>query len=83
MVRSTRELPPPYSQEQLSSIHHDNDIQPLITTSTTSSSTLIGIHKRQIPLNIIRNQLEEQSSSPPIEVNEQASSDDDDKLLVP
>jgi hypothetical protein len=85
----SRELPPPYSEEQLSSIHHENDIESLLTTANTSS-TLIRIHKQQIPLNTVRNPLEEQSSSPPIAIiedDEQATSDDDDddddKMLVP
>jgi hypothetical protein len=90
IILSNRELPPPYSEEQLSSIHHESDIQSSITTpiNSSSSSSLIRIHKQQIPLNTIRNHLEEQPSSPPpiatIEDDEQASSnDDDDKMLVP
>jgi hypothetical protein len=81
----SRELPPPYSIEQLTSIHHETDIQ---SSPITTSSRLIRIHKQQIPLNTIRNHLEEQpSTSPPvatIDDDEQASSDDDDdKMLVP
>ena len=77
-----RELPPPYTEEQLTSIHYESDIQ---SSPTTTSSSLNRIHKRQIPLNTLRNHLEEQpSTSPPvatIEDDEQASSDDDDVTI--
>jgi hypothetical protein len=84
----SRELPPPYSEEQLASIHHESDIQSSSINPTTTSSRLLRIHKQQIPLIAIRNHLEEQPSiSPPVatmEDDEQASSDDDDdKMLVP
>jgi hypothetical protein len=84
----SRELPPPYAEEHLSSARHENEIQSLTSAPTTTSLRLIRIHKHQIPLNTIRDHLEqEQSSLSPhvatIEDDEQASSDDDDKMLVP
>ncbi|CAF3447637.1 unnamed protein product [Rotaria sp. Silwood1] len=84
----SQELPPIYSDEQLLSIHDENDIQSPTTISTTTSSTLFCIRKRQIPLNTLCDHFEEQSLSPtsiPITTmqdDEQASSDDD-KLLMP
>ncbi|UJR08609.1 hypothetical protein I4U23_012868 [Adineta vaga] len=86
---------PPYTEEQLSSIRRENDIQSFLSTpSARPSSTLLRIRKHHIPLNTIRNHNEQEeqqlpssssSSSPPIttmEDDEQASSDDD-KMLVP
>jgi len=87
-----RELPPPYAEEHLSSTRDENEIQSLTSAPTTTSLRLIRIHKHQIPLNTIRDHLEQQqqqssSSLSPhvatIEDDEQASSDDDDKMLVP
>ncbi|CAF0965339.1 unnamed protein product [Rotaria sordida] len=93
----SQELPPTYIDEQLLSIHHENDIQssitiPTTTTTTPTPSTSFHICKRQIPLNTLCDHLEEQTSSIPITTiqdDEQASSDDDDddddddKLLMP
>ncbi len=89
-----RELPPPYAEEHLSSTRDENEIQSLTSAPTTTSLRLIRIHKHQIPLNIIRDHLEQQqqqqsssSSLSPhvttIDDDEQASSDDDDKMLMP
>lgn len=90
LIHSTRELPPPYSEEQLALINHENNLQP--------SRPLIRIHKQQIPLNPIENHFQAPSSSSVTTTTatilnndddddvEQAScdiNDDDDKLLVP
>lgn len=88
----SHEAPPPYAEEPLSSLCHENDIQSLTSAlPTRPSATLIRIRKHHIPLRTIRNhgeQPEQQStSSPPLPLaalgdDEQASSDDD-KMLVP
>lgn len=92
LIHSTRELPPPYSEEQLALINHENNLQP--------SRSLIRIHKQQISLNPIENHFQAPSSSSVTTTTtttilnnddddddvEQAScdiNDDDDKLLVP
>ncbi|CAF0779887.1 unnamed protein product [Adineta steineri] len=94
----SRELPPPYTEERLSSLRYENDLQSLTSApTTTSSSTLIRIRKQHIPLNTMRDHLEQQqqqqqqpqsqSSSLSARLtsieDELASSDDDDKMLVP